>query len=186
MQIKAEADIRARTAAIPLDWVTEANGGFEGESKAEYGVVITAAHIVADEAGVSLRRWIDAGRRGGLSWGELGALLGISKQAAQQRFGRPGDADVANANEGEIEVRLGATAFNEMGMLREEGERGRELVGTGALSLTFRQTDRRWEYRRVVGMSQALTAERMGRDGWTYVSSWIPFHYFKRAAQEAA
>ena len=185
MQIKSEADIRARTAAIPLEWATDTGGSLEGESKAEFGVVITAAHIVADEAAASLRRWIDAGRRAGLSWGELGALLGISKQAAQQRFGRAGDGE-AEAGEGEILVRLGATAFNEMAMLRAAGERCEELVRTGLLSLTFRQTDRRWEYRRLVAMSLGPTEQRMAREGWTYVSSWPPFHYFKRAASDPA
>lgn len=181
MQIRAEADIRARTAAIPLDWVTDANGSFEGETKSEFGVVITAAHIVSDEAGMSLRRWIDAGRRAGMSWAEVGALLGISKQAAQQRFGRPGE-DADAANDGEIVVRLGATAFNEMAMMRREGEQGRELVGTGALSLTFRQTDQRWEYRRTAGQMPGQ-GERMVRDGWTYVSSWLPWNYYKRSLE---
>jgi hypothetical protein len=183
MQIRAEADIRARTAAIPLEWATEAEGSFAGESKAEFGVVITAAHIVADEAGASLRRWIDAGRRAGLSWGEVGALLGISKQAAQQRFGRPDDGN-AQAGDGETVVRLGATAFNEMFMLRTAGEKGQELVRTGVLSLTFRQTDSRWEYQRLIGLSPAPLVETMGRAGWSHVSSWVPFHYFKRRLAE--
>lgn len=187
MQIKVEAEVRARTAAIPLEWVTEAKGRFEGETKAEFGVVITAAYIVADEAAASLRRWVGAGRRAGLSWGELGALLGISKQAAQQRFGRAGEGvgDGEDVGEhgapGEIVVKLGATAFNEMAMLRSAGEDCRELLRTGFLSLTFRQTDRRWEYKRLVGMA---LGERMAGEGWTYVSSWTPFHYFKRAVEE--
>jgi hypothetical protein len=52
--------------------------------------------------------------------------------------------------------------------------KGRELFRTGALYLVFRCSDRRWEYRR--------TLSRLAPDsGWTHVSSWFPFQYYKRA-----
>jgi hypothetical protein len=75
-------------------------------------------------------------------------------------------------------VRHGANAFNEMAIMAEEGAKGRELVGTGMLCLTFVQTDRAWEYRRMVGIGP--DTEAMAAHGWQLVSSWLPFHYFKR------
>ena len=38
-------------------------------------------------AAAALNRTVREARRAGLSWTEVGAVLGISKQAAQQRFG---------------------------------------------------------------------------------------------------
>ena len=66
-----------------------------------------------------------------------------------------------------------------MAMLKREGEAGRELVGTGVLSLFFRQTDRAWTYRRTVG---EMDARQRSDGGWALVSSWFVFHYYKRPA----
>ena len=181
MKIEMEQQLRSRIAALPLEWIEQAKGPFEGERKEDYSELVGAAHIVSDEARLALHRWIDAGRRAGLSWAEIGATLGISKQAAQQRFGAAGDdAEAGDARLGEIEVRLGATAFNELRILEEEGRRGRELVGTGALKLWFRQTSHDWEYRRVVAAAPAAAADQLRGKGWKHVSSWFLFHYFKR------
>jgi hypothetical protein len=40
------------------------------------------------EASTELRSAVKAARELGRSWAEIGVVLGISKQAAQQRFGR--------------------------------------------------------------------------------------------------
>jgi hypothetical protein len=69
-----------------------------------------------------------------------------------------------------------------MQMLEAEGRAGRELVGTGALTLVVRQTDKAWEHVRVSAFRWTDIRGRMERDGWTYVASWYPFHYFKREA----
>lgn len=178
MQIAEQQAIRERTAALVVEWADNRQPPFTGETAEGFVEAITVAHLVADEGRLGLHRWIDAARRTGLSWTEIGNALGISKQAAQQRF-KSGDMDdELTSGEGEEIVRLGATAFNEMNILREEGEKGHELVRTGALTLVFRPTGRLWEYRRRVGAASP-TAE-MKKAGWTYVSSWLPFHYFKR------
>ena len=182
MRIEAEQQLRSRVAALPLDWIEQEKGKLEGDRKEDYTDLISAAHVVSDEARLAQNRWIDAGRRAGLSWAEIGTTLGISKQAAQQRFGAAGDD--GEAKEGEIEVRLGATAFNELRILEEEGRKGRELVGTGALKLYFRQTPQRWEYRRLVAASLAAAVRDLPGKGWTPVSSWFLFHYFKRPTGE--
>ncbi len=180
MLIAEEQELRGRTAGLTLDWAQGRTPPFTGADKSEFVQVIGAAHVVADEARLALHRWIDAGRRAGMSWTELGEALGISKQAAQQRFRSAADAD-DGAPDGEadaIEVRLGATAFNEVRILREEGAKGNELIGTGVLKLLFRRSDRRWEHRRVDAVSAPVDA--MAREGWIHVSSWFLFHYFKR------
>jgi hypothetical protein len=179
MNLPYEAQIRERAAHLALIVHEEAAGPFEGRSVDDYAAMIVAAHIAADESRLSLHRWVDAGRRAGMSWSDIGALIGVSKQGAQQRFGGASD-EGAPAGADQISVRLGATAFNEVGMLREEGLKGRELIGTGALALTFRQTDRSWEHCRTTGIGPDV--EAMKEQGWTYVSTWFVFHYFKRPA----
>lgn len=179
MNIQHESKIRERAAHLALTVHEEAVGPFEGKSVDDYAAMIVAAHIAADESRLSLHRWVDAGRRAGMSWSDIGALIGVSKQGAQQRFGGPSD-DFAPSGTDQISVRLGATAFNELGMLREEGLKGRELMSTGPLVLTFRQTDRTWEHIRTTGIGPDVKG--MKEQGWIYVSSWFVFHYFKRPA----
>src|SRR3954454_2060247 len=103
MEARDEQQLRTAVSAMVLDWVSD----FSGSSKEQFALAITAAHVVADESRHSLQRWIDGGRRAGMSWSDIGAALGISRQAAQQRFGSMDDLEAAS--EGEIVV-SGATA----------------------------------------------------------------------------
>ena len=176
----SETEIRHRASHLALAWHEEKAGEFRGASVQDFADMIVAAHVAADESRLSLHRWVDAGRRAGMSWAEIGALIGVTKQAAQQRFRGSDDEPVLPGENGEIVTRFGATAFNEVGMLSEEGRKGNELIGTGALQLVFRKTERPWEHRRVVAVSTGTMLENMSQSGWTYVSSWFPFHYFKR------
>lgn len=183
MNIPYESKIRERAAHLALTVHEEAEGPFEGKGIDDYAAMIVAAHVAADESRLSLHRWVDAGRRAGMSWSDIGALIGVSKQGAQQRFGGSAEFETPSGAD-QVSVRLGATAFNEMAILREEGLKGRELIGTGPLALTFRQTDRPWEHIRSTGISPEVQC--MKEQGWTYVSSWFVFHYFKRAADRGA
>jgi hypothetical protein len=178
MNIHDEQQLRTATAAMVLEWATD----FSGNTKEQFATAITAAHVVADESRYTLQRWIDAGRRAGMSWSEIGAALGISKQAAQQRFGSTEDSE--SGADGEIVI-SGATAFNEVRLLREEGAKGHELVRTGPLKLVFRATRRPWEHARVVAVTPSLAVAQLHGRSWQHVSSWFPFHYFKRPLQES-
>jgi hypothetical protein len=180
MQFETEELIRRRTVSIPPD-VVGGETGFCGAGPAEFRDVIEAASIVANEAGVALQRWVTAGRRQGMSWSDIGEVLGISKQAAQQRFRTDLEADDV-ADPDQVEVRLGASAFNEERILEQAGRAGNELVRVGLFSLGFRKSSRVWEYRRVVAVNPPLTDAKLAEAGWVYVASWFPFHYFKRAA----
>ncbi len=178
MQIAQQQRIREKTGAIVLDWAASRQPPFTGETAEGFVEAITVAHLVADEGRLTLSRWIDGARRTGLSWTEIGKALGISKQAAQQRFRSSEIGDDLASAEGEEIIRLGATAFNEMSILREEGRKGRELIRTGALTLVFRSTAATWEYRRRIGA--ASVPGEMKKAGWVHVSSWLPFQYYKR------
>jgi hypothetical protein len=178
MNMEEQQQLRERTAALVFDWGVNRTPTFTGDTPKDYVDAIVAAHVVADEARLGMHRWVGAARRSGLSWADVGDALGISKQAAQQRFRPHAPDDDFPLHDGEEIVRLGATAFNELAILRDEGLKGRELIRTGALTLVFRPTGHPWEYRRRIGTLSMVPA--MQDAGWTYVSSWIPFHYFKR------
>lgn len=51
-------------------------------------LVRTAARELS-VAELSLRHQVGVARRSGHSWAAIGVVLGISEQAAQERFGRP-------------------------------------------------------------------------------------------------
>jgi hypothetical protein len=177
MNIAEQQALRDRVGALMLEWAENRQPPFTGDGREGFEEAILAAHLIADESRVVLHRWVEAARRSGLSWSEIGDALGISKQAAQQRFRTPGmDGDEPLSGDGEVVVRHGANAFNEMSILRDEGKLGHELLSVGPLRLTFRRTDMRWEYRRVIGSGAGLE-----REGWTHVASWLPFLYYKRA-----
>lgn len=178
MNIPDEQQLRTATAALVLGWATD----FNGNSKEQFATAVTAAVVVADESRHTLQRWIDAARRAGLSWSEIGTAMGISRQAAQQRFGSMEDDEQGAAEE--ITV-YGATTFNEVRLLSDEGAKGHELVRTGFLKLVFRASQLRWEHARVVAASPVHASAQLDGSSWQHVSSWFPFHYFKRPLQKA-
>lgn len=184
MNYAKEQEIREQTAAVMVAWAQSCDPPFTGDTIEGYREAIGAAHCIADEGRLILHRWVDAARRTGMSWAEIGAVLGISKQAAQQRFRSAADVDVDAAEEGtgETVVRLGASAFNEMNILRQEGRKGNELVDVGPMKLVFRRTPQAWEYRRDLGIASFADLERQG---WVLAASWLPFRYWKRPVAEA-
>lgn len=179
MQIAQQQAIRDKTSNLVLEWAANLRPPFTGETAEGFAEAITVAHLVADEGRLSLHRWIDAARRAGVSWTDIGNALGISKQAAQQRFKSMETVEESSFKDsGEI-IRVRYSAINEMGILREEGSKGHELVRTNSRSLVFRPTKLIWEYRRRIGFGSMR--KEMEQAGWTYVSSWPPLSYFKRA-----
>ena len=64
------------------------------------GAVVMADHLgeVADHL---VGHFVDQARRSGASWAEIGRSMGVTKQAAQQRFvPKPGDAVTLDADQG--------------------------------------------------------------------------------------
>ena len=62
----------ARSAADPL---------------ARLALAMEIARELDAVAGELVGHYVDEARAGGLPWAQIGAVLGVSKQAAQQRFG---------------------------------------------------------------------------------------------------
>ncbi|MGN5376455.1 MAG: hypothetical protein DI613_07285 [Kocuria rhizophila] len=83
-----EARLREAVSAVPLEWAAASGHPFTGEARSEYADIIEVAGVVVDETKAGLQRAVDSARNAGMSWSEIGLTLGISKQAAQQRFMR--------------------------------------------------------------------------------------------------
>jgi DNA-binding XRE family transcriptional regulator len=151
----------------------------------------------------------------GLSQAQMAEKLGISRQTviALERsktdpglglamkiawlFGKPVesifvadlDEKMAAMNESWEFKNRAATAFNEVGVLKEMGADGWEMVGFGVAVLKFRRPENedlrvRWEYKRLDGLMLSTERTTMEDDRWLYCGSWMAvYHYFNREAR---
>ena len=123
-----------------------------------------------------LQQAVGAARAGGHSWSAIGAALGLTRQAAQQRFGR-GDVS-ATRPDSSVERWLGpVTAFDEMPELAIAGELGWHTVGAGMLRHRMVRTSTRWEHKRIP-WSRVLS--RYEGDGWQVGCRAFPWIYLVR------
>jgi hypothetical protein len=187
MKASTESKLRSSVAELTIEHYSDGSkADLDQASLDDFRQLIRAAYIVSDEAGHSLNRWVDAGRHAGLSWSDIGEVLGVTRQAAQQRFARSSAfAGMAgeHPDDARTVVRTGMTAFNEVAALEEEGRRGNSLVGAAPLKLFFSPRGMPYENMRVTALRPSSVIERYEADGWAYVLSWFPFHYFTRPAK---
>ncbi|GAA2402223.1 hypothetical protein GCM10010191_07070 [Actinomadura vinacea] len=153
-------------------------------------LMVTASRVAAEEAGRLLRQSITGARTAGHSWEALGQLLGISRQAAQQRFGAPaagrGRPDSGDAPPRRVLKPL--NAFNEMEALEREGRRGWHVVDYGYLFHLVEASPHRWEHRRMWWPSRRRR-RAMDEQGWELIvpSDFdSPWAYYKRALDKPA
>ena len=185
MKPTEEQQLRSRVSDLVLEWYSEASEvELDRATVEDFKHLIRAAQIVSDEAGFSLSRWVDTGRHAGLSWADIGDVLGVSRQAAQQRFSPSTVAGYPEQDSRSTIVRTHMTAFNEVAALEEEGRKGNELVGAGILKLYFAPRGRPWQNIRVTafGSNGTLVTRRYEDDGWKTAAVWGPFYYFTRPA----
>jgi len=186
MDIVKEKELRNSVADFILNWHTDGNPkALEGATSEDFSRLIVEAYIAADEAQKSLKQWVQSGRRAGLSWADIGNLLGISRQAAQQRFSM--ESNMVYSDEPDFDpqdsrriVRTGVTAFNEIEILKDEGAKGRKVVGASWLKLYFTQTDSPVENIRVVSLRGPSLVKEYQNTGWTHALTWFPYRYFTR------
>ncbi|GAD32748.1 hypothetical protein MTS1_00091 [Microbacterium sp. TS-1] len=156
--------------------VLDAAGVQEAEGiDAEGHVQLIAASAAAERAARTLlHRSVVAARAGGASWSRIGAELGMSRQAAQQRFG----ADPSAGEESAEERWLGpVTAFDELPELEAAGRQGWRTVGAGMLAHRMRRTDTQWEHRRILWR---VSLDRERQDGWDVGCRAFPWIYLVR------
>ncbi|AYG04768.1 hypothetical protein [Gryllotalpicola protaetiae] len=176
-QAVTEAEAQAIRDAV-ADAVIRTPHGLGGALETEPAAALTlvdSARVASEEASRLLRESISGARSAGHSWDAIGRVLGVSKQAAQQRFGTS-PAPVAT---GSRRVLSPVTAFDEMAALAEAGRHGWHSVDYGTLHHVLEKSDEQWEHQRVVwgtGSRGRLTA-----DGWQLIRhNTFPWGYWAR------
>ncbi len=120
---------------------------------------------------------VASARHFGHSWAAIGSVLGVSKQAAQQRFSATVGADAPHAPQQRVIRRV--TAVNEMAVLRREQAEGWHLVGFGVGKLVVERSEHPWEHERLTFASHSLL-RTMEEGGWRIVGTWGWWTYMKR------
>lgn len=144
--------------------------------------LVDSARVAAEEASRLLRESIDGARAAGHSWGTIGELLGVSKQAAQQRFG---SATAIPAESGTRRILSPVTAFDEMAALELEGRYGWHSVDFGTLHHVLEKSDVQWEHRRAAW--GAFNRAHLERDGWQMIGTLrFPWSYWARPTDRPA
>lgn len=143
-------------------------------------VVLTArAHTQTTRM---LQSAVTAARSAGHSWEAIGRALGMTRQAAQQRFGAGAASTSTQDTVSGAERRIISplTAVDEIEVLNRAGRAGWHSVGFGALYHVVERSDRQWEHIRVLALGRQR--RRLEQDGWQRIGSmWFPWTYYKRS-----
>ncbi len=166
-------------AIARLDPGLEQRLGQDTTAHLDLVVLTRRAH---EEVAILLSAAVAAARAAGWSWEAIGSSMDMTRQAAQQRFGRP---PVTESDPAEGHRLVGLTAMGEMDTLAEWGRRGWHSVGFGPMFHDIVQSDVQWEHRRAVVGGRA--ARELERKGWERIATmWFPWVYFKRTNDLAA
>ncbi|MBB5119545.1 hypothetical protein AF335_28450 [Streptomyces eurocidicus] len=148
--------------------------------------LVDASRVGAEESSRLLREAVQGARAAGHSWDAVGRVLGVSRQAAQQRFagkatGAGPSAPPAGGPDAPKRRTLGGlSAFNEMAALEEAGRDGWHVVGYGPFFHEVEWSGHPWEHCRVT-LPSAARHRRMESEGWIPVGAgWFPWRYYKR------
>lgn len=127
-----------------------------------------------------LHRAVVAARAAGWSWEAVGSVLGMSRQAAHQRFGAAPD-DVPDGHERRRLV--GTLPMDEIATLDLWGRHGWRAVGAGPGYHDVERTSAVWEHERAFVGSRRVKA--LERQGWQRVGgTWFPWVYLERRREE--
>lgn len=192
MPDRAPSALTATEAAAVRDAVAEAVLGtpvglrtdLETDPDA-YLRLVGASRTAAEETSRLLRESINGARAAGHSWDTLGRLLGVSRQAAQQRFSAAGDPSrdrPGDAGHPHRKVLSPVTAFDEMAILAIEGRRGWHVVDYGTLFHVLEASEQQWEHRRLPWTPGGSARRRLEGEGWRLVREMtFPWGYYTRA-----
>lgn len=138
-------------------------------------LVIAATQVGLDHSQELLSQAVLAARHAGVSWSEIGDQLGVTKQAAQQRYGVT-KTPVVGATQRLLKP---VTALNEMAKLADAGAHGWHSISYGWLYHLLEKSDQQWEHHRD-GFPIPGNRKRLEAHGWTWIGTTYPWQYFKR------
>ncbi|WP_246205833.1 hypothetical protein [Agromyces salentinus] len=147
----------------------------------EHLALIRASSDAERDVRAILRQAVESARAGGVSWAAIGAELGMTRQAAQQRFGDAradaGTDAAAGADAAEYRWLGPVTAFDEMAELELAGRAGWHTVEAGMLRHRMVRTDTQWETKRLIWRGPS---RRDAEQGWIVGASMFPWAYLVR------
>lgn len=145
------------------------------DPQAHLDLVVLTSRAHAETRALSMAA-VSSARSAGWSWEAIGTALGMSRQAAQQRFGLKAEVRKDSPEQQRL---IGLTASNEIEQLNEWGAKGWHSIAFGPTFHDVEKSSSRWEHRRaVVGSRRARDLEA---GGWQRIGTlWFPWIYFKR------
>jgi hypothetical protein len=145
--------------------------------------LVSLALAARSETDALLRAAVSSARSAGCTWGAIGHVLDMTRQAAQQRYGGEGSAPPRTG--GKILRLAPLTAFTEMRVLERAGRYGWHSIGFGALFHIVDKSDLQWEHRRVHAVG--IDRRELEDAGWEQIGSlWFPWAYYTRCTGEPA
>jgi hypothetical protein len=134
--------------------------------------LVALARAARSETDVLLAAAVTSARGAGCTWEQVGAILGMTRQAAQQRYGRAQhDTDPVDGTPEHRELRP-LSAFNEMAVLSRAGRYGWHSVGYGPLFHRVVRDTRQWEHTRTVGRAPEGGGWQPVGSGWGWWTYW--------------
>lgn len=135
--------------------------------------LVALSRAARAETDVLLAAAVTSARGAGCTWEQVGAILGMTRQAAQQRYGRAGTgADPVPAPAEESRELRPLSAFNEMAVLARAGRYGWRSVGYGPLFHTVVRDARQWEHTRTFGRPPEGSGWQPVGSGWGWWTYW--------------
>ncbi len=145
------------------------------DPQAHLDLIVLTSRAHAETRALNLSA-VSSARSAGWSWEAIGTALGMSKQAAQQRFGIKSDDHEDSPEQRRL---VGLIAANEIEQLNEWGAQGWHSIAYGPGFHDVEKSKTRWEHRRAVVGSRR--ARDLDSKGWERIGTmWFPWIYFKR------
>ncbi|SDB89161.1 hypothetical protein SAMN05216410_0724 [Sanguibacter gelidistatuariae] len=142
--------------------------------------LVAVVRDAQSETDALLRATVDSARGAGCTWDQIGGVLGMTRQAAQQRYGRRNEGlDTTGPHTMTLAP---LTAFNEMRVLERAGRHGWHSIGYGPLFHVVAHSEQQWQHLRTTILSKAPLGE-----GWKQIGAgWGWWSYYARPLEAVA
>ncbi len=124
------------------------------------------------ESSILLTAAVQSARGAGCTWSQIGEVLGITRQAAQQRYGSEAEATETSGSAQTMRLE-GLTAFNEMSVLSRAGCFGWHSIDYGPYYHLVERDENQWEHARTfLGIRPDGEGWRRVGAGWAWWTYW--------------